>query len=214
MIRRTSLTHVVVITLAMAAPVTLLAGPPLICHPFVTGAATLLPWGDGSSWNTPLASYDSRNLARDTMALLTSETPVIVRMENMRRATIYASRNPEAARVLLASVLKRADAKPGETPDPHALFDAGYLLESYEQMGGIRLRMNGATEASYDEVSPASGSRDGYSLVVRAIGLSGGSADMEFAASLMRPGAVGEAHRRRAQKSAEKGSLLARNLAR
>lgn len=29
------------------------AGPPLIWHPFEIGKAKSLPWGGGSSWNSP-----------------------------------------------------------------------------------------------------------------------------------------------------------------
>ena len=39
-----------VVALAVAAE----AGPPLICHPFTTGPAKLLPWETAASgWNTP-----------------------------------------------------------------------------------------------------------------------------------------------------------------
>ena len=34
-----------------------------------------------------------KNLTRDTLAILDSNTPVLVRMETLRRATIYARQN-------------------------------------------------------------------------------------------------------------------------
>ncbi len=38
---------------ALAAPA--LAGPPLICHPFETGSAALLPWTKNTTnWNAPI----------------------------------------------------------------------------------------------------------------------------------------------------------------
>ena len=33
----------------LLVPATSIAGPPLLCHPFDTGGAASLPWGDG--WN-------------------------------------------------------------------------------------------------------------------------------------------------------------------
>jgi len=54
---------------------------------------------------------------------------------------------------------------------------------------------------------------DGYALVVKAIALAGTSAEMEFAASLMKEGAASAEHRRRAVAGARAGSLLAKNLA-
>jgi hypothetical protein len=54
---------------------------------------------------------------------------------------------------------------------------------------------------------------DGYALVRKALKVSGGNAEMEFAASLMKDGAASAAHRRRAEAGASSGSLLARNLA-
>ena len=74
----------------MASPA--LAGPPLICHPFVTEGGTLIAWGDGPGWNTPDHSYDITKLVADTAGALTPDTPVLTRMENLRRATIYAMR--------------------------------------------------------------------------------------------------------------------------
>ena len=69
------------------------AGPPLICHPFDAGSAALLPWGPGQGWNAPDRAYDVQRLPADTLRLLTPTTPVLARMEIMRRATIYASQN-------------------------------------------------------------------------------------------------------------------------
>ena len=71
-----------------------LAGPPLICHPFETESGKLIAWGTGSGWNTPDRSYDIKKLVADTNAVLTADAPILTRMENMRRATIYAMRDP------------------------------------------------------------------------------------------------------------------------
>ena len=53
-------------------------------------------------------------------------TPVIVRMETLRRATIYAAANRDVAKDLMSALKARADAKA-----PLAAFDLGYLVESY-----------------------------------------------------------------------------------
>jgi hypothetical protein len=174
------------------------AGPPLICHPFDAGTSPVLPWNGGPGWKTPDPSYDVQQLTTDTLRLLTAEAPILARMENMRRATIYAAQNKQVAAELISAILARA-AKTGS--DPLAWFDAGYLVESYRQAKGI---------AGWDMLAGVD--RDGYSFVKKAIALAGSSAEMEFAASLMKPGAASAEHRRRAVAGAAPGSLLARNL--
>src|SRR5688572_26993758 len=67
------------------------AGPPLLCHPFDIGTAQSLPWDGASSWFDKNQNYDLGKLADDTVRLLTPTTPVIVRMETLRRAAIYAA---------------------------------------------------------------------------------------------------------------------------
>src|SRR5262245_50874940 len=67
-----------------------IAGPPLICHPIETGDAKSLPWGSSADWRAAKPDYDLNRLVEDTLALLTPETPVLARMETLRRATIYA----------------------------------------------------------------------------------------------------------------------------
>ena len=53
----------------------------------------------------------------------------------MRRATIYAMRDPAIAQELLKTVMARALAT---TSDGRAWFDAGYLIESYKQAVHLR----------------------------------------------------------------------------
>ena len=175
------------------------AGPPLICHPFDAGTAPLLPWTPGQGWKTPDPSYDVKQLTADTMKLLGADAPILARMENMRRATIYAAQDKHVAAELLAAMLARAADAPR---DSLAWFDAGYLVESYRQAKGI---------AGWDMLSGAE--RDGYSFVRKAIRLAGASPEMEFAASLMTPRGESSEHRRRAVAGAKGGSLLAKNLA-
>ena len=85
----------------VSAAVPALAGPPLICHPFATRGGTLLPWDASTNWNAPLASYNTARLPDDVVKLLDTDAPVLTRMENLRRATIYAQKDPVLARQLL-----------------------------------------------------------------------------------------------------------------
>jgi hypothetical protein len=190
------------------------AGPPLICHPFVTGNDdALLPWGKGThNWDLRDSSYDVAALTADTLALLSADAPMFARMENMRRATIYASAHQETATELLRTVLARAEAAPQHTRTAAlAWFDAGYLVETYRQMGQI----DGANLQRAVEKENR-GPLDGYALLRKAQALAPElTAEMEFAASLMMTNAAGAAeHRGRAAAGAQPGSLLALNLAR
>src|SRR2546430_16973747 len=82
----------VIITLCFATFA--LAGPPLICHAFEIGQAHSLPLAS-NSWNlSGSENYNTKNLANDTLEILQPDTPVLVRMETLRRATLYARRDP------------------------------------------------------------------------------------------------------------------------
>lgn len=207
---------VVAAVLFIASPA--LAGPPLICHPFETSGGKLIAWGTGSGWNTPDRSYDITRVVADTTAVLTADSPILTRMENMRRATIYAMRDPQIAQALLKSVTTRAL---GTSTDSLAWFDAGYLIESYKQAVAIREKTRPELRAwaEVDETLKI----DGYNWVKKAMAMTaplahrslgeGGSAEMEFAASLMTEGSLANAHRTKALAAAPKNSLLARNIA-
>src|SRR5436305_3766045 len=176
------------------------AGPPLLCHPFDIGNAKSLPW-TGSGWNlSGNENYDSRNLAQDTLALLKTDTPIIVRMETLRRATLYARKDPQAAKELLTRLYQRTT---GAHADALAWFDAGYLAAVLTQWSGKK--QNSAAGI------------DGYSLVKKAIMLKGGpDAEMEFAAALITLDPAQPEHQQHAQKAmagAKNDPLLAKNLA-
>ena len=200
-----SLVAVAVVSL-FATPA--LAGPPLICVPFEVEGGKLIAWGHGPGWNTPHHSYDIKRLVADTDALLTTDAPILTRMENMRRATIYAMRDPQIAHQLLKKVMNRALAT---TTDGRAWFDAGYLIESYRQALHLRGGRKPAlqTWAAVDETIRV----DGYNWVKKAMAMSPPSAEIEFAASLMTQGAVAATHRAKAIAAAPKGSIVARNRA-
>src|SRR5215831_16128992 len=75
------------------------AGPPLICHPIEIGQAKSLPWVEINHRGS--TDYDLKNLSHDTLAFLVSHTPVLVRMETLRRATVDARLEPQAAKELI-----------------------------------------------------------------------------------------------------------------
>lgn len=198
--------------LALAPPV--LAGPPLICHPFAVSGEPLLPWGEGHGWHSPDRDYDVRSLVDDTLALLDADAPILARMENMRRATIYAAQRPEVGAELLSAVLARTKAA-SRVEAAVAWFDAGYLVETYRQLDvaqGYGMLTNGRAVAPLLSGLPAA--PDGYRLVQKAIGLAPDlGPEMELAAALMAPDAGARAaHRDRAMAAAATGSPLAANL--
>lgn len=110
-------------------------------------------------------------------------------MENLRRATIYAMKDPAVANQLLGALLARA-----LTPNPTAQtwFDAGYLIEAYKQ--GVHLRGPGGTFDRKAWLATDETLRvDGYGFVKKAIAMAGASPEMEFAAALMTQGAAASA---------------------
>jgi len=209
----TSITVSLAVLLAMSRAAT--AGPPLICHPFDAGSAALLPWGQGQRWNTPDRSYDVERLTADTLRLLSPDAPVLARMENLRRATIYATKDRRIAAELLAAVLAKALGTAAERPrDPLAWFDAGYVLASYRQASVIQRLDHGPSAPRYASPIASQPEIDGLRFVEKALELAGSNPEMEFAASLMKEGSAANAHRQRALAGARPGSLLAKNLAR
>jgi hypothetical protein len=162
----------------LAAPA--LAGPPLVCHPINIGSARSLPWTSASWKLSGDQSYDMTHLVSDTLALLGPDTPVLVRMETIRRAALYSQNNATVARELLAGLQKRATR--GEH-DALAAFDYGYLIETYRQLEmAFRMSRGGASPGNW--VNPAAGF-GGYAWVKKAISMRGGDAEMEFAAALI-----------------------------
>jgi len=206
---RHSLLNVLALVIVLVSASPALAGPPLICHPFDTGSTRLLAWGSGSSWNAPDRSFDLKKLTAETLRALDADDAVLSRMENLRRATIYAMNDSAVAHQLLSALITRALSP---TPTARAWFDAGYVIEAYKQAGHLR-GVDGAFDrhawAATDETLRV----DGYGFVKKAIAMGGPNAEMEFAASLMTQGAVASAHRTRANAAAARGSFLASNLA-
>lgn len=170
------------------------AGPPAICWPVEIGDAKSLPWGEDAFEKD--GAYEARRVVKDTLALLDDKAPVLVRMETLRRATIYLDDTQAGRDALLRALMARVlDAEAAGKPSALAWFDAGYARECYGQ-----LREHGV---------------DGYAWVRRAVGIAGGNAQMEYAcclATLMGARAEFTGHLAKVEEGAQKDPLLAKNL--
>jgi hypothetical protein len=197
--------------LVIATPA--LAGPPLICHAVDIGTANSLPW-TSTGWNlSGQETYDVSHLVPDTLALLAPSTPVLVRMETLRRATLYAQKQTAVAKELLF----RLEVRTRENPkDALAAFDFGYLVECYRQASWLHQHTDWL-KASGDTTSANLVMKvDGYESVRKAIALRGSDPQMEFAAALMTTEGARSEHDRHLQNAmagAKADALLARNLA-
>lgn len=209
------------IAAALAASLALVnmasAGPPLICHPFTTGTeAPVLPWAEGNQWHLPHPSYDRANLVVDTLRLLSTDAPILVRMENMRRAAIYAGESPSIGAALLQAVVERTTTKPADARTA-ALewFDAGYLVETYRQLGLIYQHEMRPPHGRWTSLVPEPLQElDGYVLVQKAAALAPEFAsELDFASALMTRQPLTATHLGRAAAGAAAGTLLAQNLA-
>ena len=179
-----------------------LAGPPLLCHVLNIGNAKTLPWVD-LNYQKGSNGYDLKNLTSDTLAILDSHAPVLVRMETLRRAALYARQDDYAAKELLTRLHARAaNSDAAGHPNADAWFDLGYLAEAYKQWWGK------------NEPNPANGV-DGYAMVKRAISLRGHDPEMEFGAALITLSGPAAEHRDHVQKAlagAKSDRLLAQNV--
>jgi len=189
------------------------AGPPLICHPFEIGTGKSLPW-NGAAWTAIDPKYDVSRLVDDTLSTLTADTPVLARMETLRRATVYARTDGARAAQLLTRLRERLDGKDrGSREYALALFDVGYLTETYKQAAWISANAH-EDFWNFKQVDPK---EDGYSQITHAIAMTGDPA-MEFAAAVVASDrrVFGQTayreHLTRAIAGTPDGSLLARNL--
>jgi hypothetical protein len=159
----------------------LLAGPPLICQRIDTGNAPSLPWRDVNGWQGMKADYDVGRLEADTLALLTPAATISARSETLRRAAIYATREPGLALRIAETLTARA----GKHPPALTLFDAGFFIEAVRQAAYV---------AHYDMLSKAEKKEwrlaewprlpDGMAMVEQAIAR--GGKGMETALGQMR----------------------------
>ena len=223
----------VLAAIVIGSSIVALAGPPLVCFPYDIGNARSLPWGPNdalsydarSGWNAPRADYDLDHLVADTLGLLTSQMPVIVRMETLRRAAIYAQKRPWVAKELLFRLRTRAlDAEAAGRPDALAFFDFGYLVETCKQVNGT-YQKTAAGGWRWQEADNPAMSMEGKSWIAKALSLRANDPQMQFAAAVtscteMSNGLctnsseerVQREHVERALAGLQEGSLLARNL--
>lgn len=202
--------------LLFAAPA--FAGPPLLCHPFQTHGAPSLPW-DGDGWNQARADYDLARLGSDTEALLTPATPVVARMETLRRAAIYASRDGKAVRGLAARLDARIAAAKDDDAKALALFDAGYFSETLQDI--VRLQgydMPAIGKVDVSALRALLAGPDGSARIDRAMQLRPRDPALHFAAALVATADERKAdyamHSRIAQAGTRQDRLLALNVAR
>jgi hypothetical protein len=194
---RLTISTVIVLGLSTAA----FAGPPLVCRAIAIGQAKTLPWVD-LNYHKGDGTYDLTNLTADTLAILDSNPSVLVRMETLRRATIYARQDPLVAKELLTRLHARAAASDSTPASALSWFDVGYLAETYKQW-------------MREGTNPARG-LDGFAWVKKAIALRGSDPEMEFGAALIAlTGSESERnlHVDKAMVGAKTDPLLAQNMA-
>jgi len=199
---------------ALAVAMPALAGPPFICHPFEIGSANSLPWGALNNYLGMRDDYDFQHVVADTEMLLTPSMPTLVRMETLRRASIYASRDRAIAERLIASVMRRVHAadQSGQ-PDAQALFDAGYVVEALnelEQVGRYDKQFAGLDRLLAGLTKPF----DARPLIEKSAALRPGDASIELALALISRVPETETHLQKARLAARQDALLANNLAR
>jgi hypothetical protein len=191
------------------------AGLPLTCFPFDIGGAKSLPWDDALV-TSGRADYDLARLTNDTLELLAPGTPVIVRMETIRRAALYAQKDPVVAKQLLLKLRARAfDSEGKGQADALAWFDLGYFIETFKQANTSRYNKLPSGSLAPVQRPNVAMELDGYAWVQKAIALRGDDAEMEFAAAVITSyprQKLHEDHLRRAIAGAKEGSLLAKNL--
>jgi hypothetical protein len=178
-----------------------LAGPPMICHVIAIGDAQTLPSVD-LNYQKGSGAYDLNRLPQDTLAILNSNPSVLVHMETLRRATIYARQDSQISKQLFSRLHARAESSNADSAGALAWFDLGYLTETYKQWIGA------------SEPNPAK-NLDGYAWVEKAISLRGLDPEIEFAAALITMRGAERDHSQHVQKAldgAKTDALLAQNL--
>ena len=183
------------VALVLGVAGTAVAGPPAICWRIEIGDAKSLPWGGKDSFAKD-ARYDARRVVEDTLALLDDSASPLVRMETLRRATIYLEESQAGRDALLRALMTRVlDADVAKKPSALAWFDAGYAQGCFSQF-----REQGA---------------NGYAWVRRAAEISGGDAEVEYGCcmlSLMGQRHDFKGHLDKVEAGAAKNPLLAKNL--
>ena len=186
------------------------AGPPFYCHVFDNGGAKSLPWTTATRDWDGRVEYDISNVVADTNALLTPTTPVLVRMETLRRASLYASRDRHVAERLLASLMSRV--QDAAHADALAWFDAGYVVEAFSEIEQFDVRTKHG--ASRETLTGITESMNGRAMIEKSLVFRPADASIEFALGLLSRAPESEAHFRKARVAAQQDALLASNLTR
>lgn len=197
------------LALAVAAPA--LAGPPLLCHPFDIGTARSLPWDGKAGWSQGRGDYPVAQLVGDTQAILQPGTPVVVRMETLRRAAIYASQDPAVASALIDTLTAKARNAPAG--DALAALDAAYLIEALNQIS--MLGQSGEFRDRVPGVKRVLAEHDAAPFVAQAVQARPSDSGVAFAAAMITMGRDKQAYgvyASRARAGASQDALLARNL--
>ena len=186
-----------------------------LIYPFDIGKAESLPWGDDESKGR--ADYALANLIPDTEALLTPSTPLVVRLETLRRAVIYASRDRRMADALLLTFTERArGASESSSRDALAFLDSAFVTDALWQIGQ---HSNPPFTELSRQVKGLVRSAGGYALVQKGLALHPNDPAYEFGAALIAGvahlgGPEFTAHARKASAASARDALLARNLGR
>lgn len=164
----------------------------------------------------------ARRAARDAKRRVAPVTgfdagPVIARMETLRRAAIYASRDGAVARGLASRLEARIATVRDADARALALFDAGYFAETLQDI--VRLQgydMPGIGPIDAAGLRAILKGRDGSARIERALALRPGDPSLRFAAALVAAADDRKAdifsHARFAAAATAKDDLLARNI--
>lgn len=210
-----SLTGILTLVTLAATTDVAMAGPPLLCHPFDIGTAKSLTWDNSNGWQGRVGATSMKTLVADTESLLTPDTPVIVRMETIRRAALYASTDATIATELLTRLQGRAASA---TKGGLETFDAGYLIETFRQISGMHgwKRDDGST-IQFAALQSMLGKSDGEAMIQQTLTARNGEPALEFAAALIAASHKGrqadyQKHAQKARAGAAQDALLAKNL--
>jgi hypothetical protein len=202
------------VALAATADVAM-AGPPLLCHPFDIGTAKSLTWDNSHGWQGRVGATSMKTLVADTEALLTPDTPVIVRMETIRRAALYASTDAQVATELFTRLQARAsNAKSGGLET----FDAGYLIETFRQISQMKgWERDDRAQTQLTTLRSLVDKADGEAMIQQSLAARNGDPAIEFAAALIAgsyPARRADYHKhaQKARAGAAQDALLTKNL--
>lgn len=213
----TSFIHLLTIPLAATLPAAPIAvGPPLVCHEIAIGGARSLPWESGVKRKN---GYDRAHLVADVAELLKTEENLLVRMETLRRAAMYAYQDRALVWELVGwRSLLVLEQKAIGSKESTAWFDLGVLVACFDQLAVDLDRRSGVAEGigGYGflrkalEVARAEGCDTGpFEFAAALVTHPGGGRD---AADARRRVALYQVHLERAKAQCTGQPLLAQNV--